>query len=403
MIPTPPDLLTELTDLYQDLHRHPELSFAEHRTAALVAARLRALGCDTFEGVGGTGVVGVLERGEGPTVLLRADMDALPVTEKTGLPYASAHDGVAHACGHDLHTTWLIGAATLMARHHTDWAGRLLLVFQPAEETGRGARAMLDDGLYKRFGTPAVAFGQHVGPGPAGQIGHRHGVAMAAGDAIRIRLHGKGGHGSRPEATVDPVVMAAATVLRLQTVVSREMAASDPVVLTVGSLHAGTKENIIPDEAELGLSLRSLDPAVRERALAAIERIVRGEAAASGAPEPDIDLLYGFPALVNDARTVDAVLAAFAAHFAPERLVPAPVIPASEDFGLLTDGGRIPSAYWFVRGTDPAAYARAQAAGRVAESVPTNHSPYFAPVLDPTLATGVETLVGAALAWLGGR
>ncbi|SEG68682.1 hippurate hydrolase [Actinacidiphila yanglinensis] len=402
MISVPPDLLTELTDLYQDLHRHPELSFEEHRTADLIATRLRALGCETVEGVGGTGVVGVLARGDGPTVLLRADIDALPVTEKTGLPYASVRDGVAHACGHDLHTTWLLGAANVLARHRTGWSGRLLLVFQPAEEIGRGARAMLDDGLYERFGTPAVAFGQHVGPGPAGRIGHRNGVTMAAGDAIRVRLRGKGGHGSRPESTVDPVVLAAATVLRLQTVVSREVAATDPLVLTIGSMHAGTKENIIPDEAELGLTLRSFEPAVRDRALAAIERIVRGEAATSGAPEPDVDLLYGFPALVNDEAAGEAVLAAFTEHFGAERLVPVPLVPASEDFGLLTDGGRIPSAYWFVRGSDPAAYAAAEAAGRIAADIPTNHSPSFAPVLDPTLATGVQTLVAAALAWLGG-
>ncbi|WP_369200068.1 amidohydrolase [Streptomyces sp. PU-14G] len=400
MISAPPELLSDLTELYQDLHRHPELAFEEHRTAARVADRLRALGCETVEGVGGTGVVGVLDRGEGPTVLLRADLDALPVTERTGLPYASVHDGTAHACGHDLHTTWLIGAATLLARRYTEWSGRLLLVFQPAEETGRGARAMLDDGLYERFGTPAVAFGQHVGPGPAGRIGYRRGVTMAAGDAIRVRLRGKGGHGSMPDATVDPVVLAAATVMRLQTVVSREIAATDPAVLTVGSMHAGTKANIIPAEAELGLTLRSVEPAVRERALAAIERIVRGEAAASGAPEPDIELQFGFPALVNDEHIADAVLAAFTEHFGKERVVPSALIPASEDFGLLTDGGRIPAAYWFVRGSDPVAYAEAQARGRVAESIPTNHSPYFAPVLDPTLATGVETLAVTALAWL---
>ncbi|MFE3203674.1 amidohydrolase [Embleya sp. NPDC059237] len=400
MISTSPDLLNELTEIYRDLHRHPELAFEEHRTASLVAAHLRALGCDTVEGVGGTGVVGVLARGEGPTVLLRADMDALPVAEKTGLPYASTRDGVAHACGHDLHTTWLIGAATELAGRFADWSGRVLLVFQPAEEIGRGARAMLDDGLYARFGTPAVALGQHVGPGPAGRIGYRDGVTMAAGDAIRIRLRGKGGHGSRPEATVDPVVLAAATVMRLQTVVSREVAATDPVVLTVGSMHAGTKENIIPDEAELGLTLRSFDPAVRDRALAAIERIVRGEAATSGAPDPEVELLYSFPALVNDERVGKAVLAAFRAQFDPARVIAAPLIPASEDFGLLTDGGRIPSAYWFVRGTDPALYAEAQAAGRIAENIPTNHSPHFAPTLDPTLATGVQTLVSAARTWL---
>lgn len=395
-----PDLLPELTGFYQDLHRHPELSFAEHRTAARVAAVLRGIGCEVTQGVGGTGVVGVLANGAGPTVLLRADMDALPLDETTGLPYASQNPGVAHSCGHDLHVTWLIGAATMLARHLDIWSGRLLLVFQPAEEVGGGANAMVDDGLFDRFPVPVVALGQHVGPGPAGAIGYRAGIAMAAADAIRIHLRGKGGHGSRPEAAVDPVVLAAAVVMRLQTVVSREVAAADGAVLTVGSMHAGTKENIIPADAELRLSVRSFEPPVRARVLDAIERIVRGEAIASGAPEPLIEPLCSFPALVNEPSVIEAVAAALSGHFGADRVRPGPLIPASEDFGLLGSRGGIPYAFWFVRGTDPEAYASAQAAGRVAEDIPTNHSPFFAPVLDPTLRTGVEAMIAAALVWL---
>lgn len=395
-----PDLLPQLTDLYQDLHRHPELSFAEHRTAALVAAWLHDIGCETAEGIGGTGVVGVLANGDGPTVLLRADMDALPMDELTGLPYASENPGIAHACGHDLHVTWLIGAATLLARCRDAWSGRLLLVFQPAEEIGGGASAMVDDGLFDRFPTPLVALGQHVGSGPADTIGYRPGVAMAAADAVRIKLHGKGGHGSRPEAAVDPVVLAAAVVMRLQTVVSREVAASEAAVVTVGSIHAGTKENVIPADAELRVSVRSFEPSVRTRALAAIERIVRGEAIASGAPEPVIELLYSFPALVNNPGVTETVAAAFSRHFGADRVMLRPPILASEDFGLLGSRGGIPYAYWFVGGTDPAAHANAQAVGRVAEDIPGNHSPYFAPTLDPSLRNGVEAMVTAALAYL---
>jgi amidohydrolase len=395
-----PDLLPQLTDLYQDLHRHPELSFAEHHTAARVAAWLRDIGCETAEGIGGTGVVGVLGDGDGPTVLLRADMDALPMDELTGLPYASENPGVAHSCGHDLHVTWLIGAATLLARRAKAWSGRLLLVFQPGEEVGGGASAMADDGLFDRFPSPLVALGQHVGPGPAGTIGYRPGAAMAAADALRIQLRGKGGHGSRPEAAVDPVVLAAAIIMRLQTVVSREVAASEAAVVTVGSIHAGTKENIIPASAELGVSLRSFEPLVRARALAAIERIVSGEAIASGAPDPVIELLYSFPTLVNDPSVTETVVAAFRGRFGADRVTLRPPVPASEDFGLLGSRGGIPYTYWFVGGTDPVAHANAQAADRVAEDIPGNHSPYFAPTLDPSLRTGIETMVTAALAWL---
>ena len=297
--------MSGLAELYRDLHQHPELSFQETRTAAIAAERLRAAGFETTEGVGGTGVVGVLRNGPGPVALLRADMDALPVLEDTGAKYASTARGVdregndvpiAHACGHDMHVSCLIGATADLAAAPDTWSGTLLAVFEPAEELAAGARAMIDDGLFDRFGRPDVVLGQHVAPLPAGMLALRAGPAFAGVDTVRITLHGSGGHGSRPETTVDPVVMAAATVLRLQTVVSREIAGTETAVLTVGTLRAGSKENIIPDRAELGLSVRTYDAGVRATMLAAIERIARAEAAASGATTPpDVRVVESFP------------------------------------------------------------------------------------------------------------
>jgi amidohydrolase len=282
----------DLADIYRDLHSHPELSFQETPTAGIVAQQLGQFGYQVENGVGGTGVVAVLRNGGGATALLRADMDALPVKEQTGLPYASTTRGtdrdghdvpVMHACGHDVHVTCLLGAAAALAENTAAWQGSLILVFQPAEELGQGARAMIDDGLFDRFGRPDVVLGQHVAPIPAGFLGLRHGPAFAASDALKIIMHGRGAHGSRPEVSVDPVVMAAATVMRLQTVVSREVAATETAVLTIGALRSGTKENIIPDDAELLLSIRTFEPSVLAKVMAAIERIVNGEAVAAGA------------------------------------------------------------------------------------------------------------------------
>src|SRR5215468_4851372 len=272
-------LLPRLEALYKDVHSHPELSMQETRTAGLAADWLRAAGYEVTAGVGKTGVVGLLRNGTGPTVMLRADMDALPVEEATALPYASKvratdRDGktvpVMHACGHDMHVAWLVGATTLLAQARDTWRGTLMAVFQPAEETGEGAQAMIDDGLFHRFPKPDVVFGQHVMVGPAGTIGGRAGVITSAGDSPQIRLFGRGAHGSMPQASIDPVVMAAATVMRLQTIVSRELAAAEAAVVTIGSLQAGTKENVIPDEAVIKLNVRSFDEGVRKRVLAAI-------------------------------------------------------------------------------------------------------------------------------------
>jgi hippurate hydrolase len=406
--------MTDLAELYRDLHAHPELSFAETRTAAIVAERLRALDFAVTTDVGGTGVVGVLERGTGPTVLMRADMDALPVREETGLPYASSvtsvgPDGaevpVMHACGHDMHVTALLGALGVLAAAD-DWQGRVLAVFQPAEEKGAGARAMIDDGLFSRFGTPDIVIGQHVAPLPAGALGVRTGAAFAASDALRITLFGRGGHGSRPEATVDPVVLAAATILRLQTVVSREIAATETAVVTVGAVHAGTAANIIPDSAELRLSIRTFDPDVRQRVLAAIERIVRAEALAAGADrEPVIETEYSFPAVVNDAVAADRVRTAFAEAMPAVMVVDPGVVTGSEDVGILAVEAGAPCVYWLLGGADPAHFAGLTSLDEITATVaslPSNHSPQFAPVIEPTIGVGVSALVAAARAWLHG-
>lgn len=393
-------MLDDLEDFYKDVHRHPELSMEEERTAALASERLRAAGFEVTTGVGKTGVVGLLRNGEGPTVMLRADMDALPVTEQTGLDYASETDGVMHACGHDIHVAWLAGASALLADARDAWRGTLLAVFQPGEETAEGAQAMIDDGLFDRFPKPDVVLGQHVMPSPAGSIGTRSGVITSAADSLEIRLFGRGAHGSMPEASVDPVVMAAATVLRLQTIVSREIAAAQSAVVTIGALQAGTKENVIPDEAVIKLNVRTFDEGVRSHVLDAIRRIVDAEAQASAAPRPpEITPLDRYQLVRNDPDAATRVRAAFRVHFGEERVVDIPPISASEDFGSFGSEWHAPSVFWTVGGTDAEAYRQAEEAGRLGE-LPTNHNPRFAPVLHPTLETGVETLLAAASAWL---
>ena len=405
-------LMSDLETIYTDIHSHPELSMQETRTAAIAAEHLRKAGFDVTTGVGKTGVVGVLRNGDGPTVMLRADMDALPVAEATGLPYASKvtardKDGhevpVMHACGHDMHVTWLIGATTLLSKARKEWHGTVMAVFQPAEETGTGAQAMIDDGLFKRFPKPDVVLGQHVMVGVAGTISGRAGVITSAGDSLQIRLFGRGAHGSMPQASIDPVVMAAATVLRLQTIVSRELAATEAAVVTIGALQAGTKENVIPDEAIIKLNVRTFDEGVRSRVLAAITRIVNAEAAASGAPKPpEITPLDRYALVVTDATANQKVGDAFREHFSEGRVEKTLPTSASEDFGCFGAEWKVPSVFWFVGGTDPEIYAKAQAAGRL-NDLPTNHNPKFAPVIQPTLRTGVETLLVATLAWLAAK
>lgn len=397
-------------DLYRDLHAHPELSHAERRTAATVAERLRGFGFAVTEGIGGTGVVGILANGDGSSVLVRADMDALPVAEATGLPYASAVTvtgsagaamPVMHACGHDVHIACLLGAAELMAAGRDHWSGTLIALFQPAEEVGDGARGMVRDGLAELVGTPDVALAQHVLAFPAGRLGTRAGPFLSAADSMRITVYGRGAHGSMPQAAVDPVVLAAMIVIRLQTVVSRELPPGEFAVLTVGSLRAGAKSNVIGDRAVIEANIRTYDPRTRDTVLAAIRRIVAAECAASGSPrDPEFELYDQFSLTDNDPGVTERVAAAFADFFG-ERAMTLPRQTASEDFGDIPAALGAPHTYWGIGGTDPDAYAAAEEAGRIAQDIPVNHSSRFAPVIQPTLDTGTQAIVVAVLAWLG--
>ena len=398
-----------LEDHYRDLHRSPELSHQETRTAAAVAARLREAGYDVHERVGGTGVVAVLGNGDGATVLMRADMDALPVAERTGLPYASsvtatdeagAEVPVMHACGHDVHVTCLLGAAVLLAGATGSWSGTVVAVFQPAEEVGDGARGMVADHLERLVGPVDVALAQHVLPMPAGSVGTRPGPVLSAADSMRVTVQGRGAHGSMPQAAVDPVVLAAMIVVRLQAVVSRELPPDEPAVLTVGSIRAGTKSNVIGDHAVLELNVRTYSEQTRTTVLDAVRRIVTAECQASGSPaEPTFELFDRFPPTTNDPDATARVRERFDDFFGT-RSGDLPLQTASEDFSDLPDALGVPSTYWGIGGTDPDRYDAAARAGRVFQDIPVNHSPFFAPVLQPTLDTGVETLVVAALGWL---
>jgi hippurate hydrolase len=383
-------------ELYRQLHAHPELSTHEVKTRAIIAERLRAMGAEVIE-VGG-GVVGIVANGAGPVVLHRADMDGLPVAEETGLPYAStdtavddsgATVGLMHACGHDAHVTCLLGATELLAAEPGPWSGSFVALFQPAEENAVGARAMVDAGLTSAIPRPDVAFGQHVLSHEAGVVATQEGPVLSAGDSIRITVFGKGSHGSMPHLSVDPVVLAAAIVLRLQTVVAREVAPTEFAVVTVGSSQAGTKSNVIPDRATLLVNLRAYDVDVRSRVIAAIERIVRGECEAAGSPKPPTFKYYDqFPLTDNNADVTTTVTEAFRRHFGPDRVTALGRVPASEDFSRVPDAFGTPYTYWGVGGF-PAG-----------QGVP-NHSPFFAPLVQPTLDTGTEAIVVATLAYLG--
>lgn len=400
----------DLEALYTDLHQHPELSFQETRTAGIAAGHLRDLGLDVREGVGVTGVVGVLENGDGPVVWVRADMDALPVGEETGLAYASTATGidpsgttvpVMHACGHDMHVTAMIGAVERLVADRDDWSGTLVVLIQPAEEYGAGARAMLDDGLLDIVPRPDIVLGQHVTPLPVGTIGVRPGTQMAASDGLTVTLHGRGGHGSRPHATIDPVVMAAATVMRLQTVTSREVDPRDVAVVTVGSIHAGLKNNIIPAEAKLELSLRYPTDEMRDKVLASVERIVRAEAAASGAErEPEIRTDHTLPPTINDADATARVTSALQRALGESSVIDPGMFTGSEDVSWLARDTGAPLVFWFWGGIDAARFQAAMAAGTLDKDIPTNHSPFFAPEIHPTIEVGVTALSAAAREFL---
>ena len=393
---------------YQDLHRHPELSHQEHHTAQRVAGRLSDNGFTVTTGIGGTGVTGVLVNGSGPAVLLRCELDALPLREETGAPYASTvtvrdasgmEVGVTHACGHDLHMACMTGMAKLMADHRDRWHGTLITLFQPAEETGEGAQEMVDDGLFKKIPVPDVALAQHLLPGIAGTVRTRSGPFMSAADSLKVTVYGRGGHGSTPQNTVDPVVLAAMIIVRLQTVVSREVTPGDIAVVTVGSCHAGTRSNVIADHAVVELNVRSYSSATRQRMLDAIQRIVRAECQASGSPrDPEFETEFTFPVTDNDSAVTDRVVKAFAAHFG-DRADEIPRQTVSEDFSKIPDAAGVPYTYWGLGYTDRDTYLAAEKAGQLAD-LTTNHSPKFLPPMQPCLRTGTEALLAAALAWL---
>jgi amidohydrolase len=375
-------------ELYIHLHKHPELSMQEVETAAEITRRLTSYGYDVQQ-IGG-GVVGVLANGDGPTVLFRADIDALPVQEATGLPYASEVPGVMHACGHDLHITAGLGAAALLAGSKDAWSGTYVALFQPAEETAEGARSMVADGLVDRVPTPDVALGQHVLAVPAaGEVATGSGPMLSTAASIEVTVFGKGSHGSMPHLGIDPVLLASSIVVRLQGIVAREIAPSEFAVVTVGSIQAGSSANIIPDRAVLRLNIRAYDLAVRDRLLASIERIVRAECEASGSTrEPEIAVHDRYPLTDNDAEVTATVTEAFVEHFGPDRVKRLDPITASEDFSVIPDAFGIPYSYWGFGGFAP--------------DQPTypNHNPAFGPALQPTLRTGTEAAVTAILAYL---
>ena len=392
----PDPVFRDARALYVELHENPELSGHEIHTSANLAGRLRSAGYEVSEHVGGTGVVAILKNGQGPTIMLRTELDALPVQEKTGLSYASkAHATddsgsdvpVMHACGHDLHMAALLGTAEIMARTRDAWHGTLMLIGQPAEETIAGAAGMIRDGLFTRFPKPDVAVALHVGNElPAGMVSITPGIYNTNADSVRITIFGKGGHGAMPQMTVDPIVIAARVILSLQTITSREVKPGEMAVVTVGYIHAGTKNNIIPDQAELGLTVRTFKPEVRKQVLDAISRITKAEAAAAGAPrEPLIDRYEGTDLVYNNPELAGRLRAPLEAALGKDNVVIAEPIPPSEDFSYFVAQG-VPGFYFTLGGADPEKFAQAKASG---VQLPSNHSPLFAPDLDPALHTAI--------------
>lgn len=410
-----PDLTT-YEALYRHFHSHPELSLQESETASTVASHLESLkaGYELCTSIGGHGLVGVLKNGPGPSVLLRADMDGLPVLELTGLPYASKvtmrdmADGlekpVMHACGHDMHITCLLAAAEHLACIKHAWSGTLIVLFQPNEERAAGAQAMVDAGLYDKIPTPDYVLGQHVMPLRAGRVGNRTGVMMGAADSFKVVLYGRGGHGSMPHRSIDPVVLAANVVLRLQSIVSREVDPSEMAVVTVGSVQAGSTENVIADHAILKVNIRTTTSQTRQRVLAAMRRIVKAECEASNSPkEPLIEPTTDFPLTVNDDNVASRLASSFTEYFKGEFDPEQRPTNGSEDFSILASSIGKPYNFWFFGGVDQELWDRAEKEGRLFEDVPANHSAYFGPTVQPTLKVGYEALCVAALTFLRKR
>ncbi|KAJ5898418.1 hypothetical protein N7504_008706 [Penicillium tannophilum] len=397
-------------DLYKYFHANPELSLQEEATSKKIASHLSNLNCyDIHTNIGGHGLVGVLKNGPGKTILLRADMDALPVKELTGLPYASTvtmrdADGiekpVMHACGHDMHITCLLAAAETLANTRAEWSGTVLVLFQPNEERGGGAQAMVDDGLYDKVPVPDYCFGQHVMRLRAGSVASRPGTIMAAADSMKITVFGRGGHGSLPHQTVDPALLAAHIVVRLQGIVSREVDPSDLGVVTVGSLQAGQTENIIADRAEIGLDFRTVKLETRQKIIAAVKRIVEAECMASGSPKPPVFVpTRRFPPTDNDRGVAGRLAEAFGGHFG-DFDADTPRTNVSEDFSTLGTCRGIPCGFWFIGGIDAELWDRVHGQENSTEEIAGNHSALFAPVIQPTMRSGVDALCLAALTFL---
>jgi amidohydrolase len=405
--------LSPYEDLYKHFHSHPELSNQEVETSATCAAHLSKLNVFKLHTkIGGHGLAGVFENGPGKTILLRADMDALPIHEETSLPYSSTvivhgADGlptpVMHACGHDMHMTCLLAAAETLVKLRKSWSGTLIVLFQPAEERGSGAKAMVDDGLYEKVPVPDYVLGQHVMAMRAGSVGLRAGTIMAGADSLRITLFGNGGHGSQPHRTVDPAVLAAHVVVRLQSIISREVDYNDVAVLTVGSIQVGKAENIIADHATIGVDIRSVNPETRAKLLSSIKRVVKAECEASGArKEPLIEVTRNLPKTVNDEAMVNRLEDCFTKYFEGNFDSDIPVTTIAEDFSILGTSQGAPCAFWHWGGIDEAIWDEKSRQSRL-QDIPVNHSSGFAPTIHPTMRTGIETLCVAALAFFTGR
>lgn len=396
------DLRKRMLAFYKHLHAHPELSMQEHATASFIEAHLDSLGVEHFR-CGRTGVIGILRNGDGPIVGFRADTDALPIEEDSHVDYRSTARGnlpdgtevpVMHGCGHDTHVTALMTAAEALQADLDSWSGTVVLIFQPGEETAAGAQAMVDDGIWDRAPRPEILYAQHLMPIETGTVETVAGTAMAYADSWKITIHGKQAHGSRPEKSIDPILIGSHIVTRLQAIVAREISAWDSAVVTVGTFHAGFKENIIPSKAELTLNIRTVDSEIRNTVLAAIRRVVSAEAQASGAPEPDIEELYRFPRTFNDPAETENVAAVLRSALGTENVRQGTTRIGSEDFSTLPETLGVPSVYWFFGGFSREAV--------IEGSAPIPHSPQFVPLPEPTLWTGAMAALAVLKARLGG-
>ena len=403
------EYMPDLESIYKFLHSHPELSMMEVNTSRYIVEQLKRMDItEVHEHIGNTGVVAVLQNGDGPVVMMRADMDALPMQESTGVPYASSTTSinrkgdtvpVAHMCGHDMHMTWLLGALRILQDTKDDWKGTVVAIFQPGEETAEGSQAMLDDGLSGIIPKPDVILGQHVLQYKAGTIGYKAGQILTAGDSLKVTFYGKGGHGGMPHDAIDPVVMACSAVTRLQTLVSREVSPQMQAVITVGEVHAGKAENIIPDEAYFKLNVRTTDETVRHHILDGICRICQAEALASNASkEPLFEEINNYPLTVNDKKSTERIVQAFTSYFG-DHVFETKALGASEDFSRYGCAWDVPYVYWFVGGTDATVYEQAVKENTVGQ-LPGPHSPFWAPALHPTLETGITAMIVAASSWL---